>query len=134
MNSTKKILKANNVKKVYPIYEQISEGLSYIDILKYVKIYNGRIAASNTLSDNGKKQPITKIGEDNIVAVELLIDPDNKVIQFYSITSSVKGYGEKIVSVVVNSTPNEWKLVVMMDWSHGFWQVMSERYPRLIVL
>ena len=134
MNSTKKILKANNVKKVYPIYEQISEGLSYIDILKYVKIYNGRITASNALSDNGKKQPITKIGEDNIVAVELLIDPNNKVIQFYSITSSVKGYGEKIVSVVVNSTPNEWKLFVMMDWSHGFWQVMSERYPRLIVL
>lgn len=129
-----KILKANNVKKVHPIYSQISEGLSAIDILKYVKIYRGRITASNSLSDNGKKQPITKIGEDNIVAVELLIDVPDKVIQFYSITSSIKGYGDKIVSSVINSSPKDWKIVVVMDWSHGFWQVMAERYPRLIIL
>ena len=134
MKPTEKILKANNIKNFHPIYKQISESLSYVDALQYVKIYNGRIAASNSLSDNGKKQPITNIGEDNIVAVELLIDVPNKVIQFYSITSSIKGYGEKIVSSVVNSTPNEWKVVVVMDWSHGFWQVMSEKYPRLVVL
>ena len=58
----------------------------------------------------------------------------NKTIQFYSITSSVKGYGEKIVSSVVNSAPKDWEIVVVMDWSMGFWQVMAERYPRLVVL
>jgi hypothetical protein len=41
--------------------------------------------------------------DENIVGVELLVDIPNKTIQFYSITSSVKGYGEKIVSSVVNS-------------------------------
>lgn len=134
MKTIEKILKAKNVKKVHPIYNQISEGLSRIDILNYIKIYNGSIKASNLLSENGKKQPITKIGEDNIVGVELLIDVSNQVIQFYSITSSIKGCGDKIVSSVVNSSPKDWKIVVVMDWSHGFWQVMAERYPRLIVL
>jgi len=133
MISQEKISKANNVKKVYPIYKQISEGLSNIDILRYVKIYNGRIKASNVLSKNGKKEPITKIGEKNIVGVELLIEIPNKIIQFYSITSSVKGYGEKVVSSIVYSAPKDWKIVVVMDWSMGFWQVMTERYPRLEV-
>jgi len=75
--------------------------LAEIDILRHVKIYNGRIKASNFLSENGKKEPVTKIGDENIVGVELLVDIPNKTIQFYSITSSVKGYGEKIVSSVV---------------------------------
>ena len=119
--------------QVRPIYKQISEELSNIEILRYVKIYNGRIKASNVLNENGKKEPITTIGEQNIVGVELLIDTPNKIIQFYSITSSVKGYGEKMVSSIVKSAPKEWKIVVVMDWSMGFWQVMAERYPRLIV-
>ena len=133
MVSKEKISKANNVRKVDPIYYLISEKLANIDMLEYVKIYNGRIKASNVLSDDGKKEPITKTGEENIVGVELLIDIPNKIIQFFSITSFVKGYGEKMVSSVVNSTPKEWKIVVVMDWSQGFWQVMTERYPRLVV-
>ena len=129
-----KISMANNVKKVHLVYQQISEDLANIDILRYVKIYNGSIKASNSLSENGKKEPVIKIGDESIVGVELLVDISNKTIQFYSITSSVKGYGEKIVSSVVNSAPKDWEIVVVMDWSMGFWQVMAERYPRLEVL
>jgi hypothetical protein len=134
MISKEKILKANNVKKVHLVYQQISEDLANIDILRYVKIYNGSIKASNVLSENGKKEPVIKIGDESIVGVELLVDIPSKTIQFYSITSSVKGYGEKIVSSVVNSVPIDWHIVVVMDWSMGFWQVMAERYPRLVVL
>jgi len=130
---TEKILKASNVKKVHPIFNQISEALSNIDALSYIKIYNGRIIASNELSKNGKKEPIVLIGEPNIVGVELLIDVPNKVIQFYSITSSLKGCGEEMVSSIVNAVPEEWEIVTVMDWSGGFWQVMLERYPRLVV-
>ena len=128
-----KISKATNVKQVHPVYQQISEALAEIDILRYVKIYNGSIKASNFLSENGKKEPNTKIGDENIVGVELLVDIPNKTIQFYSITSFVRGYGEKIVSSVVNSAPKDWEIMVVMDWSMGFWQVMAERYPRLVV-
>ena len=133
ITSKDKISKASNVRKVDPIYIQVAEGLSNIEKLQHVKIYNGRIQASNILSSNGKKEPITTIDEENVIGVELLIDVPNKIIQFYSITSSVKGYGEKMVSAVVNSVPNDWNIMVFMDWSHGFWQVMAERYPRLVV-
>ena len=129
-----KISKATNVKKVHLVYQQISEDLANIDILRYVKIYNGSIKASNFLSENGKKEPVIKIGDEKIVGVELLVDIPNKTIQFYSITSSVKGYGEKIVSSVVNSVPKDWQVLVVMDWSMGFWDVMVARYPRLSVL
>lgn len=133
MISKDKISKASNVRKIAPIYNQISEELSKIDILQYVKIYNGRIQASNILSTNGKKEPVTTIDNEKVVGVELLVDVPNKIIQFYSINSSIKGYGNKMVSAVVDSVPNDWTIVVLMDWSHGFWQVMAERYPRLIV-
>jgi hypothetical protein len=132
MNANK-ILKAGNVRKGHPIYLQIAQGLSTIDQLKYVKIYNERIMASNMLSDNGKKEPIVNVGKDSIVGVELLIDEINQVVQFYAITSSEKGCGEKIVSSVVNAVPDDWQIVVVMDWSAGFWEVMAERYPRLVV-
>jgi hypothetical protein len=132
MNANK-ILKAGNVRKKHPIYLQIAQGLSTVDQLKYVKIYNERIMASNMLSDNGKKEPIVNVGEDSIVGVELLIDEINQVVQFYAITSSEKGCGEKIVSSVVNAVPDDWQIVVVMDWSAGFWEVMTERYPRLVV-
>ncbi len=131
---TEKILKASNVKVVHPIFEQISCELSNINALRYIKIYNGRILASNVLSENGKKEPIVSIGAPNIIGVELLIDIPNNVIQFYSITSSLKGCGEQIVSSVVNAAPEEWKIVIVMDWGGGFWQVMMNKYPRLVVL
>jgi len=134
MELNKKITKANNVKKIGAVYKLLSEALSVIDALNYVKIYNGRIKASNRMSVNGKREPITSDLEENITGVELLIDTHSKTIQFYSITSSVKGTGSKIVSSVVDATPDDWKVVVLMDWSGGFWNVMAERHPRLILL
>ena len=133
MNKFEKILKANNVKTVDFIYENIAKELAEIDILQYVKIYNERIKASNFLSTNGKKEPIVKDDGGNIVGGELLIDTQNKIIQFFYITSAVKGYGEKIVSSVIKATPEEWNIVVLMDWSHGFWPVMANKYPKLIL-
>ena len=107
-----KISKATNVKKVHPIYLELAESLSHIDILKFIKIYNGRLCASNLLSTNKKKQPITEIGKKGVVGVELHIYPHNKTIDFYSLTSSPKGYGRKIVTAVVEAVPDDWTLVM----------------------
>ncbi|MFT5083325.1 MAG: hypothetical protein ACI9Y1_001367 [Lentisphaeria bacterium] len=133
MTYSEKILVASNAKKSPKIFFDLSENLASIGELNYVKIYNGRIMASNVLSENGKKQPVTDIGQENIVGVELLVDVSTKVIQFFSITSSVKGCGKKIVHSVLEATPKDWHVVVVMDWSKGFWQIMSDRYPRLII-
>lgn len=133
MTNLQKISKANNVKNIDLIYEKISKELAKIDILQYVKIYNGRIKASNILSTNGKKEPMVKKSEYNIIGVEILIDTQIKTVQFFDITSFVKGYGDKMVSSVINATPEEWNIVVLLDWSHGFWPIMAKKYPRLIL-
>ena len=111
----------------------LANSLSKIEALKYVKIYNERIRASNYLSENKKKDPLVEIGGKDLVGVELLIDVSDKTIQFYSITSAVKGCGEKIVSAVITITPNDWLIAIPMDWSGGFWEKMVEKYPRLVV-
>ena len=128
-----KILKASNVRKEHSIYRLIADGLSMVDQLKYVKIYKDSIKASNILSDNGKKEPVVNVGGANIIGVELLVDEPCQVVQFYAITSSEKGCGEMMVKSVVNSVPDDWKLAVVMDWSGGFWGVMTERYPKIVV-
>lgn len=129
----KRVLKASNVKKVHPIYLEIAESLTKIDQLQFIKIYNERLCASNILSENKKKEPITETGKAGVVGVQLIVDEENKIIQFYTITSSQKGYGRKIVKAVVDGTPEDWSIVVPMDWSGGFWNRMIEEIPRIVV-
>jgi len=73
------------------------------------------------------------MNEEAIVGAELLIDPDISTVQFYSLASSEKGYGRKIVDAVVRGTPDDWDIVVVMDWSGGFWNRMIEEYPRIVI-
>ena len=73
------------------------------------------------------------MNQEGVIGVELLIDPAIFTVQFFSLTSSEKGYGRKIVDAVVRATPADWNLVVTMDWSGGFWKRMLEEYPRIVV-
>jgi hypothetical protein len=126
-----RIFKAANVgiKNIHPVFLDLAESLSHIDIQHFIKISNDRICASNLLSTDKKKHPITTMNQDSVTGVELLLDSEISTVQFYSLTSSLKGYGRKIVDAVVRGTPNDWNLVVVMDWSGGFWDRMLEEYP-----
>lgn len=128
-----RVFKAANVKEIHPVTLELSEGLCRIDSLRYIKIYNDRICASNQLSDDGKKEPITKTGQDGVIGVQLLVDPGQRVIQFYAITSSEKGNGRRIVGSVVQAAPDNWSVAVPMDWSGGFWTKMVEEFPRIML-
>jgi hypothetical protein len=139
-NSSKKtiidgdrIFKATNVKKIHPIFLGLAERLSGVGILRFIKIYNDRLCASNLLSDNGKKDPLVEASRKDLVGVELLIDPAFKTVQFFSIVSFKKGNGRKMVAAVVEATPEDWQLAVVMDWSGGFWEKMVEEFPRIVV-
>lgn len=127
------IRKANSVKRVAPIFKSLAIGLAKVPELSYVKIFQGRLTASSVLSDDGKKNPVVKVGEQGIVGLELLIDPAAKVVQFYAITSAVPGCGRRMVEAVLNATPLDWQLAVVMDWSGGFWRKMEQEHPRLVV-
>ena len=128
-----RILKAHAVRCVEPIFEKLAMSLAEISELRYIKIFPGRITASNRLSQDRKKNPVVEIGAEGITGLELLIDTRWKDIQFYAITSALKGHGRKMVEAVVNATPAGWKLAVVFDWSDDFWQKRVEEHPRIVV-
>ena len=127
-----RIRKAHSVRRIDPIYQDLAVGLARIPELRYVKVFPGRLTASNVLSEDGKKNPVVKIGGEGLVGVELLIDESTKVVQFYALTSAVKGCGRKMVAAVVGATPKDWHLAVVFDWSGGFWDKMMAEHPRLV--
>ena len=128
-----RIRKAHSVKDIEPVVQRLATSLAQIPELRYIKIFPERLTASNILSRDGKKNPVVEVGAEGIVGIELLIDPSAKVVQFYGLTSAVKGCGRKMVEAVIDATPEDWQLAVVMDWSGGFWQKMTEKNPRLIV-
>jgi hypothetical protein len=81
----KRIFKATNVKKPHPVFLDLAESLSHIEILHFIKIYNDSLCASNLLSKDKKKHPVTTMGQEGIVGVKLLIDPDISTVQFCSL-------------------------------------------------
>jgi hypothetical protein len=129
----KRIFKAANVKKPHQVFLDLAKSLSQIDILHFIKIYDDRLCASNLLSTDKKKRPVTTMNQECVIGVELIIAPDSSTVQFYSLASSQQGYGRKIVDAVVRGTPDDWNLVVVMDWSGGFWDRMIDEYPRIVV-
>ena len=129
-----RIRKAQTLRRVEPIYEPFAVALAAIPALRFVKLFPGRLSASNRLSTDGKKNPVVAVGAGGITGVELLVDTESHVVQFYAITSAEKGVGRQIVEAVVGATPADWLLAVPMDWSGGFWQRMARGYPRLQVL
>lgn len=101
--------------------------------LRHIKLFPERIAASNVLSDDGKQYPVVAIGAAGIVGVELLVDTSAQVVQFYALTSCIRGGGCKMVAAVMDATPEDWQMTVVCAWSGGFWRRMAVDYPRLAV-
>ena len=73
------------------------------------------------------------VGAAGITGVDLLVDTETHVAQFYAITSAEQGAGRQIVEAVVSATLADWFLAVPMDWSGGFWERMARDYPLLQV-
>jgi hypothetical protein len=48
-----------------------------------------------------------RVAAEDLVGVELLIDSDTRVVQFYALTSAVTGCGRGIVAAVVSATPED---------------------------
>jgi hypothetical protein len=128
-----RIRKARTLRRVDPIYEHLAVALAAIPALRFVKLFPGRLSASNTLSTDGKKNPVVIIGAEGIIGVELLVDVDTHVVQFYAITSAERGCGRQMVEAIVGATPANWFLAAPMDWSDGFWERMARDYPQLRV-
>jgi uncharacterized protein YecE (DUF72 family) len=120
-----RIRKAHSVGRIEPIFQHLAVEPMRIPELRYIKFFPERLAASNILTQDGKKNPVVKIGAEGIVGVELLVDESTKVVQFYALTSAVRGCGRRMVEAVVGATPEDWHLAVVFDSSGGFWRNMT---------
>ena len=126
-----RIRKAHSVRRIEPIYANLAMSLAEVPELRYIKLFPERLTASNALSEDGKKNPVVEVSAEGLAGVELLIDTAAQIVQFYALTSAVKGCGRRMVEAVIAGTPEDWHLVVALDWSGGFWRKMAEEHPRL---
>jgi len=135
VTKAKTILVATKVKTIHPVVDAIVKGLCEIDLIQYVRISQEDIQASNEIKIIGRtKTPVSTPDHPSAVGVQLILDFDPDGIQFFEITSAVKGYGEKMVKAVVTAIPDDWKASVVMDYSDGFWDKMSEKYDKIVML
>jgi len=128
-----RIFKATNVKEIHPVLLKLAESLTSVAPLRFIKIHDDRLCASNLLCDTGKKEPLVDADGKNLIGIEVLVDPAFKTVQFFSVVSCKKGHGHKMVSAVVDATPEDWLLAVALDWSGGFWKKMKEKHPRIMI-
>ena len=132
----KTIFVATNVKSIHPVVDSIVTNLcSKIDLINYVRVSKEDIYASNEIKIIGRaKMPVSTPGHPSAVGVHLILDFIWDGIQFFEITSAVKGYRERMVKAVVTAIPDDWEAAVIMDWSDGLWDRMSEKYDRIVIL
>lgn len=124
---------SRSAQPVHPVARAIAENLAGIDVMRIVKVTPGFLEASSEAS-GGRKRPIATPGHPTAIGVSLILDEDRKEIQFYEMTSAVKGYGSRMVEAVLNALPKNWQVFVLMDWSDGFWKVMRRRHRRIQLL
>jgi hypothetical protein len=131
----KTIFVATKVKTIHPVVDAIVKSLCEIDLIQYVRVSQDEIHASNEMLIKGRiKMPVSTTDHPSAVGVHLILDFATDTIQFHEITSAVKGYGEKMVRAVMTALPDEWEVCVIMDYSEGFWERMTEKYDRIEIL
>ena len=124
---------AKKAQPLHPVVGQITENLAEVDVIRFVRVTPGFLQASSE-TYGAKKLPVTTPGHPTAIGVSLILEEGREEIQFYEITSAVKGYGSRMVEAVMDALPERWKAAVLMDWSGGFWQAMRRRHNRIILI
>ena len=135
VNNGKSVYVASRLKEINPLADRIVKQLVCIDKIEYIWVGHDRILASNEVKIEGsRKKPITTPGHPTAIGFDLIIDIPYKTVQFYEIASSVKGYGEAMLKAVLAALDPDWEVVIGLDFSMGFWDVMAERYEQVFRL
>ena len=124
---------SKRAQPLHPVIQQIVENLAQIDAIRFVRVTPGFLQASSE-SCGAQMRPVTQPGHSTAIGVSLITEEAREEIQFYEITSAGKGYGSRMVEAVLNALPKKWKVVVVMDWSGGFWKVMRRRHRQIVLL
>ena len=129
-----KITVSRKVKEIHPVVKHIVDNLAELDFIHFIRVSPEFLQASNEVTEGRIKVPVSKPDHPTAIGVYLIIDIANKDIQFYEMNSAIKGCGGKLVDAVLKALPQDWSGVVVMDWSHGFWDKMKEKHKNLYIL
>lgn len=124
---------SKGLRTLHPVIKQVADNLAGIDAIRSVKVTSGFLQASSE-TEGARMLPVTEPGHPTAIGISLILEEDREEIQFYEITSAVKGYGSRMVEAVLNALPKNWKAVVVMDWSGGFWKAMRRRHRRIVLM
>jgi hypothetical protein len=127
------IVVSKKAQPLHPVVKGIVEALAGIDAMRLVRVTPGFLQASSETS-GARRIPVTKPGHPTAIGVSLILEEEREEIQFYEITSAVKGYGSRMVEAVLGALPRKWKPVVAMDSSDGFWKKMRRRHRRIVLM
>ena len=130
--SEAQITVSKRAQPLNPVIKEIAENLAGIDVIRFVRVTPGFLQASSEACGGGMV-PATKPGHPTAIGVSLIVEEDWEEIQFFEITSAIKGYGSRMVEAVLDALPKKWKAVVVMDWSGGFWKEMHRRHRRIVL-
>lgn len=126
-----KIKVSNKVKEIHPAVKCVIYNLAELDFIHFIRISPEYLQASNETTEGRIKIPVTEPDHPTAIGVSLILDVAYNNIQFYEITSAIKGCGGEMVNAVLRALPEDWNGVVVMDWSQGFWDNMKEKHKNL---
>lgn len=130
-NSGKDIWVIHRIKELPIEIVNMAINLAALDFIKYVKLTDGEIVASNEIQGTRVKNPITTMNHPTAIGISILYSYSYKYINFYEINSPIKGNGSKMVDAVFTYFPKDWQATVVMDWSGGFWKKMQKKYKKI---
>ena len=134
LESKAKITFQKDVKEIHPVVKDMVNNLAELEFIHFIRVSPEYLQASSEIPEGRFKIPITKPDHPTAIGVQLIIDFDHEDIQFYEMTSAVKGCGGKMADAVMNALPEDWKAYIVMDWSRGFWDKMKGKYKNLYIL
>ncbi len=130
-NKDTTIWKLKKVKAIDPIIDDAVKRLANLEIIKYVRVTDDSIQASNELKGNKRKLPATEPFHPSAVGIYLVYDFDYKYMTIMEINSAVRGWGEKLVRASVTGLPQDWEVALVFDWSSGFWEKMEQKFNHI---
>ena len=130
-NKDTTIWKLKKVKAIDPIIDDAVKRLANLEIIKYVRVTDDSIQASNELKGNKRKLPVTEPFHPSAVGIYLVYDFDYKYMTIMEINSAVRGWGETLVRASVTGLPQDWEVALVFDWSSGFWEKMEQKFNHI---
>lgn len=101
------IVVSRSAQPLHPVTKALAENLARIDAIRFVRITRGFLQASSEAA-GARMVPVTSTGHPTAIGVSLILEEHIEEIQFYEITSAVKGYGAKMVDAVMAALPKGW--------------------------